>query len=404
MDAKALNTIDGETLMSTPLAPVRFVVDGLIAPGLNLLAGAAKVGKSWLALWLALSVAKGEDIWNLKARQGTTLYLCLEDSTIRIQNRLFEITEDAPPCVHFTTEASTIGHGLEAQIENFIVEHPGTVLIIIDTLQMVRAVHNETNYACDYRELSALKKVADKYCVAILLIHHLRKENDADTFNRISGTTALQGAVDSSFTMVEDRRGSGRALLSCIGRDIEYREIEIKRNGENVWEMVSDSYEQPGVLKDSIISLLSDFMKDKTELIGTPTEVAARINADSDDNVSARSLSKRLLQGGDDLAEAGISFEIRRSNGKRLITLRRLSDDSDVITGCLTTPPTNDPVDPAPENAARGAVSPCVPFSGDGWGCTTIPALERDVRRRRADLCGETAESRIAQKGNCHEV
>lgn len=60
-------------------------------------------------------------------------------------------------------------------------------------------------------------------------------------FSRISGTTAISGAVDSSFTLVEDKRGSGKATLSCIGRDIEYRELTLERNAENVWELVSDS-------------------------------------------------------------------------------------------------------------------------------------------------------------------
>ena len=72
--------------------------------GLHILAGSPKVGKSWLALWLAVTVAKGEPVWNMTTRQGTTLYLCLEDSVLRIQNRLFEITEDAPSSVHFCTE------------------------------------------------------------------------------------------------------------------------------------------------------------------------------------------------------------------------------------------------------------------------------------------------------------
>lgn len=44
----------------------------------------------------------------MPTRQGTTLYLCLEDSMLRIQNRLFEITEDAPPNVHFCTEIITL--------------------------------------------------------------------------------------------------------------------------------------------------------------------------------------------------------------------------------------------------------------------------------------------------------
>lgn len=96
-----LNTVDGQTLMSQPLRPPNFVVDTLLSQGLHLLAGSPKVGKSWLALWLAVTVAKGEKVWGMSTHQGTTLYLCLEDSLLRIQNRLFEITEDAPDNVYF---------------------------------------------------------------------------------------------------------------------------------------------------------------------------------------------------------------------------------------------------------------------------------------------------------------
>ena len=55
-----LNTIGGETLMSLPLEPPNFIVEGLLSQGLHILAGSPKVGKSWLALWLAVTVAKGE--------------------------------------------------------------------------------------------------------------------------------------------------------------------------------------------------------------------------------------------------------------------------------------------------------------------------------------------------------
>ena len=98
-----LITVDGRTLMDRPLEPPNFVVDTLLSQGLHILAGSPKVGKSWLALWLAVTVAKGEPVWNMTTKQGTTLYLCLEDSVLRIQNRLFEITEDAPrqrPLLH----------------------------------------------------------------------------------------------------------------------------------------------------------------------------------------------------------------------------------------------------------------------------------------------------------------
>ena len=177
---KKLETIDGETLMSKPLQPLNFVVDTLISQGLHILAGSPKVGKSWLALWLAVTVAKGEPVWGLPVKQGTTLYLCLEDSQLRIQNRLFDVTEDAPPNVHFCTESRILGDGLVEQLEQFLGEHLDTVLVIIDTLQMIRNAGYDNTYANDYRDLSALKKLADAHGIAILLIHHLRKEKADD--------------------------------------------------------------------------------------------------------------------------------------------------------------------------------------------------------------------------------
>lgn len=337
---RPLVTVDGRTLMDRPLEPPNFVVDTLISQGLHILAGSPKVGKSWLALWLAVTVAKGEAVWGMGVKQGTTLYLCLEDSTLRIQNRLFEITEDAPANVHFTTNSDTLGKGLEEQLRAFLTEHPDTVLVIIDTLQMIRGAGYDNTYANDYRDLSVLKRLADKHGIAILLIHHLRKETADDVFNRISGTTAISGAVDSSFILVEDRRGSGKAKLSCIGRDIEYRELSLERNVENVWEMVADSRTQPELLGDRITYLVSELMRDRTKFIGTPTELSEKIDPVGMERISPKKVSRLILQNLDALSKIGISGMVRRSNGKRLIELRRAeSDDAQGV-------PVVAPVDP----------------------------------------------------------
>ncbi len=325
---KCFCTIDGETLMDQPLKPIRFAVDGLFSNGLQLLAGAPKSGKSWLALWLAVTVAKGEDVWGNQVQQGTTLYLCFEDSRMRIQNRLFDITEDASPNVHFCEESCRLGEELEERIERFVLEHPDTVLIIIDTLQMIRRPTMDNSYANDYTDLTSLKRIADKNEITILLIHHLRKQKDDDPFNRISGTTGLSGAVDASFTLVEKHRGSGKATLSCIGRDIEYREIALQRNENNVWELVADSRECPEMLLPDIVVLVFDFMKNKTEYSGTPGELAEGISR-KEKRISDRMVSRLLLQHTEDLIDCGIRFEVRRSNGKRMIYLHRISDRDD---------------------------------------------------------------------------
>jgi hypothetical protein len=111
------------------------------------------------------------------------------DSYSRIQNRLLDITNDAPDNLFFSTMSEKLRCGLEQQIERFLTEHSGTALIVIDTLQRIRSIANEVNpYASDYRDLGILKELADKHRIAILLIHHLRKMNDDDPMNASSRT------------------------------------------------------------------------------------------------------------------------------------------------------------------------------------------------------------------------
>ena len=87
--------IDGETLMDARLPKRNFCVETLLPEGISMLGGAPKVGKSWMVLLLALQVAKGDPLWNLPTKQGTVLYLALEDSQSRLQDRLNRLTDEA---------------------------------------------------------------------------------------------------------------------------------------------------------------------------------------------------------------------------------------------------------------------------------------------------------------------
>ena len=106
MTTQKIETIDSRTLMDLELPPIRFIVNRLLPQGLHILAGAAKTGKSWLLLLLSLKVAQGEPFWDLTTEKGTVLSLCLEDSLTRIQQRLMELTEEAPSNLHFATPVS----------------------------------------------------------------------------------------------------------------------------------------------------------------------------------------------------------------------------------------------------------------------------------------------------------
>ena len=233
------------------------------------------------------------------------------------------------------TEAANLPYGAQRKLEIARALATGMILLLLDE---PAAGMNPTETE---DLLNCINTIRDRFGIAILLILQVRKETADDVFNRISGTTAISGAVDSSFTLVEDRRGSGKAKLSCIGRDIEYRELSLERNVENVWEMEADSRTQPELLGDRITYLVSELMRDRTKFIGTPTELSERIDPVGVERMSPKKVSRHILQNLDALRKIGIAAVVRRSNGRRLIELQRAeSDDTQGV-------PAVDPVDPA---------------------------------------------------------
>lgn len=315
-----LSVIDGETLLDMDLNAPRFCVQNFLPQGLSILGGAPKMGKSWLVMDLCVRIAKGEAMWNMETTQGTTLYLCLEDPYFRVQQRLGCITDEAPPNVFFSNAASTLAEDLEQQIIEFVKDHPDTVLIVIDTFQMVRASNGEPSYGGDYQEMQKLKRIADALRISILLVHHLRKQGDRDPINRLSGTTGIGGAVDAIFILDKDERNQNHAKLICTGRDIEHRELELRFNKDAcVWEKLSDSLDSPENLLPQEMEKLLEFMKQKEYFHGTSTELATQFNAHTNLNMSVKGMKQMMNRWRYSLREQGLTFHNRRSNGLRSV-------------------------------------------------------------------------------------
>ena len=171
---KKLRTVSGDELMKKTVKPARFVVNGLLPRGLNIVAGKRKEGKSWLMLDLCFSVAEGEKFLDHPTEQGTVLYLDLEDPESRLIQRARGIRDVIPSRFYEATKAGRLGGGLTEQIEDFVKEHPDTNLVVIDTLQKIRKPKGDT-YAGDYAVISALKSLADRLDISIVCIHHTRK-------------------------------------------------------------------------------------------------------------------------------------------------------------------------------------------------------------------------------------
>lgn len=340
---KTLSTIDADTLLSTTLPPTRFIIDRLLPQGLHILAGAPKVGKSWLALWLCLQVAQGTSVWDFPTHRGTVLYLCLEDSLTRIQSRLFQITDDAPEALHFATIAAGIGEGLEEQLTNFLTQHPDTSLVVIDTLQRIRTGSDSGNpYANDYRDIGVLKALADKHRIAILLIHHVRKLKSDDPMDMISGTNGISGATDTNFVLMKTSRSENTATLYCTGRDIVYRELRLEFDSEtHLWNLLSDDSPHTAQPDARLLSLLSALLRQQPAINVPAATLLKIIDPDDVEGLTPNLLSRRIRKNVDALGKNGIMVSFRKSNGERLICLWRADRDANITTANTV------PIDPA---------------------------------------------------------
>ena len=274
-----LETVDAETLLINPLGQVEYIIEDILPIGLHLFCGASKIGKSWLMLKLCLQVSKGEPIWELKTKQCDVLYLCLEDTFARIQSRLFKLTDVANDKLKFAISTNKISNGLILQLEQFLKQKPTTKLIVIDTLQKVRNQSGDVSYASDYGDISILKEFADKNKIAIIVVHHIRKQNDNDVFNRVSGTNGIMGSSDTTFILEKKSRTDSTATLFITGRDVEYQEFVLRFNNCN-WELISRANQaeiEVSQIPDVIFKIIH-FMEDKKEWRGSATELLETID------------------------------------------------------------------------------------------------------------------------------
>ena len=320
-----LNTVDAETLLYQPLEKPGFVVDGLIPTGLSLFCGAQKIGKSWLMLKLCLCVSEGRPLWELTTTPGDVLYLCLEDTFYRIQDRLFRLTDkvgEASERLHFAVASCKLTDGLVNQLEEYLKEHPGTRLIVIDTLQKVRTASKDNAYANDYGDISLLKEFADRHTLTVVVVHHIRKQGDSDVFNRVSGTTGLTGSADATFVLEKEHRASDTATLYAIGRDIEYQEFTL-RFRDCSWELVErKSLEQLAAAEvPPILFRLVAFMKERREWSGTATELLAQMEeTDTAPNIITKLLNEYHATV---LRQNNIRYAYQRTKVGRRIVLSR---------------------------------------------------------------------------------
>jgi hypothetical protein len=229
--------------MAETFPPPRWAVPEIVAEGVTLLVGAPKVGKSWLALGVALAVAiGGKALGKIDVQQGPVLYLALEDTPRRLQSRLGRMlsSDRGPEKAPDDLTVMTALPGEHDQLGEWLDDNPAARLVVVDVFARLRgpAAPGQSAYQVDYDAVSRLKALADERSVAMVLVHHVRKAGAEDYLELVSGTHGLAGAADA-VAVLKRSRGKADATLYVTGRDIEEAERALRFTPSlGLWELL----------------------------------------------------------------------------------------------------------------------------------------------------------------------
>lgn len=182
----------------------RYLVKGLIPhPGLTVIWGPPKSGKSFWTSDLVLRVALGWEYRGRRVKQGPIVYCCFEGQSgiqARIeafrQECLGEDAEDVPFYLQPVTMDLVKEHGELIAAMRGLETAP--VAVVLDTLN--RSLNGSENSDEDMgayiRSADAIREAFD---CAVLIVHHCGLSGD-----RPRGHTSLTGAVDAQLSVKND--------------------------------------------------------------------------------------------------------------------------------------------------------------------------------------------------------
>lgn len=197
---------------------VSWLVDGLlIQGGISMFAGNPKSGKSTITRQLAMAVSRGNKFFGRDVKKGNVLYLALEEqeNLIGAQLKNLGLTKEDNILMHVgPLGAGNVNDNLRTAIGKL-----NSSLVIIDTLLLFSHFDNLNDYNETYKVISNLRNIARETETHIILIHHKNKNTEASGSNSVLGSTALQGAIDSTI------------ILSEIGGRELYRKLNTYQRG-----------------------------------------------------------------------------------------------------------------------------------------------------------------------------
>ena len=182
----------------------------LPSDGIGLLVAKPKVGKTTMAINLAVAVTRGQEFLGRATKQKTVVYLALEGSRQQLKVLMSNLgVEDEEILIHFGVAPKNAMNELVP-----LIKQTGAGLVIVDVFQKMAKTADINDYSKLSNVMDLFVKPSKELSCCILLLHHANKSIREDGDN-VLGSTALLGGVD---VLVSIKSTKGRRSFSTLPR------------------------------------------------------------------------------------------------------------------------------------------------------------------------------------------
>lgn len=227
-----------------------YICNDILPEGLIILAGASKIGKSWFALDLCLTVGSN----NQRKFLGKypvlddieCLYFALEDGEARLHKRMHTIMESQPAWSANRHEITKRSHIITAHppaldggfcqlLSEYLTKNQKCKIVIVDVLNNIKSggkggSNGMNAYEADSKALIPIQQLALAHHCCIVMITHLRKTSAISSGDPFEEVTGSLGTVAKADTTMVFKKGvnTGEGKLYVRGRDSEEKTIDLQ--------------------------------------------------------------------------------------------------------------------------------------------------------------------------------
>lgn len=234
-----------DEILGMTFEPIKWAIPDIVPEGLVFLGGRPKVGKSWMALQMAISIAAGGRFFNKPVEKGEVLYFALEDNKRRIQSRLQKQMAPSGLPITFSHELAPLHwNGLPELYAEITADRYR--MILIDTLARATSGLDHSKDAGVLSKIcDDLQALAINHNLPLVFIDHTRKPNgmSPNPIDDLIGTTGKSRDADAVLIIYKQQGRSG-AILKGEGREMSEIDLSLTWDAQTCgWQCLGDADE-----------------------------------------------------------------------------------------------------------------------------------------------------------------